>query len=72
MNVMNSSSILCKSENTKPLYSPLSLVGYVESQGNRKLCFLHGKPRGEFVSGRGLSPRETMNKDRKTELKRLL
>ena len=47
MNVMSSSSILYKLENTKPLYSTLSLVGHVESQGNEKLCFLHGIPRTE-------------------------
>ena len=32
---------------------PLSLGGHVESQQNKKL-FLHGKPRTEFASGRGL------------------
>ena len=32
---------------------PFLLGGHDESQGNKRL-FLHGKPRTEFASGRGL------------------
>ena len=33
---------------------PLSHGGHVESQENKKALFLHGKPRTEVASGRGL------------------
>ena len=32
---------------------PLSLGGRVESRGNKKLCFLNGKPRPDANSVRG-------------------
>ena len=39
---------------TSSLLSPLSLGGHVESQGSAKAMFLHGKPRSDANSVRGL------------------
>ena len=36
-------------------HRPLSLGGHVESRGNKKTLFLHGKPRPDANSVRGLS-----------------